>query len=111
MLFILKTKCEENPKKCLRSCKLEADAWTAIRNSIDICGKRECVKALCSAKQSERKKIQASNKNKYEGKTWSRKETKLRAVIIIRNVETVQIKVYLREEIKDELKHVHKAIT
>jgi len=44
---------------------------------------------LPSAKQSERKKIEAFNKNKYEAKTQSRKEAKLRAVIIIRNVETL----------------------
>lgn len=58
-----------------------------------------------------KKKNQAFNKNKYEGKRQSRKEAKLRGIIIIRNVETVQVKEYQREEIKGEMKHVHKVIT
>lgn len=52
----------------MRSYKLEGDAWTADRNSIDICGERDFIKALCFAKQSEREKIWAFSENKYEVK-------------------------------------------
>lgn len=34
-----------------------------------VSGKSKFTKALCSAKQSKRKKMQVFNKSKYEGKT------------------------------------------